>query len=443
MHKPEEYISVLLKLLKKSAAAEHAHVRRLEGRPEGPAAASPSTHVDVRGYVAEALALSESVSTEINSPMAHLWSNITVDPYPHHLADRDGFDVTIKMRYLLTEPLDVDRITVRIASAPPTPGRELTLETGAPVRMTKGIVRATVKTNMTVPGRYIVEQVVVHAGKLRFVHDFSGDAVKPEKLCFFPAPRGLTGRLEMPRDIHLEKLRAVEIVVETGENEILTGEVRIRSATAGLRLLTSALDVLEGPVDVDDDTPGSLALKDITAKTTIRLRLPYKSENELTEMLVRLEVDYTTAAGTFWFVETLSVLVALPLAVNVQDIFKDEALYSKFQVSTAAAEVPLRVYNVVLRDSKTFTALGGKGTSGSMTVFAKQPANFTFKVKRREGIPEGERAESLGLVVEYSNMDEGGFCPPRTLDGTDGSRAEVHAVPPVHEGARGGRAGRV
>ncbi|KAA8911750.1 trafficking protein particle complex subunit 10 [Sphaerosporella brunnea] len=431
MQKSEEYVSVLLKLLKKSAAAEKARLHRLAGKDDGetPIVQSPlgrlnAEHIDVCGYVSEVVKLSGDVSPEITTPMLNLWSDISVDPYPRHLTDRDGFEVGVRMRYLLNDSLPVDRITVRVVSAPPLQGRELTLESTSGVVMRRGIVKASVTTSQTIPGRYIVEQLAIHVGKLKFMHEFmarttpevplglvsnsaaAASLAKKTKISFYPSPRGLTGKLQMPKEIHLEKMRMVEIVVLAGENNISKGQLRIKSATAGLRLITSSLEALTGSdvVVVNAETPGTLGLQDFSAGSEIRLRLPYNSDNELTELMVRLEVDYTTEKGQFAFIETLNALVALPLAVNVQDIFKEHALYSKFQVSTAAAEVPLRICTVNLRDSKTFYAEGGQGTSGRMTVFSKQPANFTYKIKRKEDVVEPP--ESLALVIEYTNMDE-------------------------------------
>ena len=435
-------------------------------------------------------------------PMLHFWADISVDPYPRHLPDRDGFGVEVRMRYLLADPLPVDRLVVRLVSAT-TASREISLESArhSTIEMRKGVNRAIATTTVTVPGSYIVEQLTVHAGKLRFVHEFmaaSAGTVSPgrlallpavsnsavtaataaaaalaarkTKLRFFPAPRALTGRLEMPKDIFLDRMRSVEIVVSAGQNHVVAGELRIRSATAGLRLITASIEMIEGadavaaadePAAQTGGKPGTLALRDLRPRQRIRLRLPYSSDNELAELMVRLEVDYTTSgcAGVmFQYVDTLKVMVALPLAVNVQDIFKQNTLYSKFQVSCAVAEVPLRLFTATLAGSRSFEARGGKGASGNMTVFAKQPASFVYQITRRkkagdsrgakqddgddddddddgdddddddDGDDEGRLPESLRLVIEYTNMDEGPTPPgPFWFLEADGTaRAAAH-----------------
>jgi len=42
---------------------------------------------------------------------------------------------------------------------------------------------------------------------------------------------------------------------------------------------------------------------------------------------VKLEVEYDTAAGSFLFASSPRVSVSLPLGVNVQDAFKEDAYY--------------------------------------------------------------------------------------------------------------------
>ncbi|KAI5777162.1 hypothetical protein EDC01DRAFT_636092 [Geopyxis carbonaria] len=428
MQQPEEYINVVLKLLYKSATSEISRIQRICGNDEVvsllPLESShpfQPTNFNVKGYVAEALALSNSLSEEIVTPMQNLWSDITVDQFPRHCQDRDGFDVHLKMRYLLAEPLAIDKIAIKVISTG-TPSREIWLESLSVPNMQKGLVKCVVTTNNTIPGSYVAEELVIYAGKLKFVHEFMAKAglspslvtssrapnnsgIKKTKLNFFPSPRSVTARLAMPKMIHLEQTRTVDIFWSSGENTITKGEIRIRSATAGLRLITRSLEVLSETdlIGLHKDTPGTLDVKYCPPHTEIHFTLPYTSETDLIELMIRLEVDYTTSAGDFTYIDTLGVPVALPLAVNVQDVFKAECLYSKFQVCTAVGEVPLRILTANLHESRTFSTEAGKGTTGNLTVYAKQPANFIYKIRRKTAT---EGHEAMSLVIEYTNIDE-------------------------------------
>ncbi|KAG0636053.1 trafficking protein particle complex subunit 10 [Tuber brumale] len=437
MSRSEDYIRVLLKLLAKSSAAERARLRRrgvavLDGDER---AAPVNTSLDaqhfeeevgVDGCVEKIITLSLEIEKEITTPMSHFWDNIVVDPYPRHLDDRDGFEVLVKMRYLLEEEMEVQKLRVRIVN---TIGqvKEVWMDALGPITMKRGVVKVFARSSITTPGSYIVDKIILIANKLHFVHELitkstpntalglgstsvpAVPTVKKMKLSFYPAPRSLLVKLEVPKQINLEHMKAIELVLDPGKNNVTKGEIRLRSATAGLRLMTASVRFLEGSDVVSTgDKPGVFALKDLTQRKNVRFRLPYTSENELTELAIKVEVDYDTDNGNFSYANGLSVPVVLPLAVNVQDVFKPNALFSRFQVSTAIPDVPLRILKASLEGSRTFGACSGVGTEGSMVVFAKQPASFVYKITRKTGddVPKDKEPQPLALAIEYRSLDE-------------------------------------
>ncbi|RPB04129.1 hypothetical protein L873DRAFT_1759340 [Choiromyces venosus 120613-1] len=437
MNRSEDYIKVLLKLLAKSAAAERVRLRQrgvttLNGDEKS---APVDTSLDVQhleeevgvdGCVEKIITLSQDIGKEITTPMSHFWDNIAVDPYPRHLDDRDGFEILVKMRYLLEEDMEVQKLRVRIVN---TIGqvKEVWLDALEPVTMKRGVVKVFTRSNMIIPGSYIVDKIILIANKLHFVHELIAKsapnttlglgstpvtavpAVKKMKLSFYPAPRSLVVTLKVPKRIHLEHIKAIELVLDPGRNNVTKGELRLRSATAGLRLMIASVKFLEGSgVASAGDKSGVFTLKDLTPEKKVRLRLPYTSENELTELAVKVEVDYDTDNGNFFYADGLSVPVVLPVAVNVQDVFKPNALFSRFQVSTAIPDLPLRILKASLEGSRTFGACSGIGTEGSMVVFNKQPASFVYKITRKTGddVPKDKEPQPLALTIEYRSLDE-------------------------------------
>lgn len=398
MNRSEDYIKVLLKLLAKSSAAERVRLRRrgitaLDGDDREAASVDISLdaqhleeEVGVDGCVERIVTLSLEIEKEITTPMSHFWDNVIVDPYPRHLDDRDGFEVLVKMRYLLEEKMEVQKLRVRIVN---TIGqvKEVWMDALEPVTMKRGVVKVFARSNITIPGSYIVDKIILIANKLHFVHELitkstpntalglgstpvaAVPTVKKTKLLFYPAPRSLVVKLEVPKQIHLEHMKAIELVLDPGKNNVTKAELRLRSATAGLRLMTASVKFLEGSDSASmGDKSGVFALKDLTPEKKVRFRLPYTSENELTELALKVEVDYDTDNGHFFYADGLSVPVVLPLAVNVQDVFKPNALFSRFQVSTAIPDVPLRISKASLEGSRTFGARSGVGAEGSMVI---------------------------------------------------------------------------
>lgn len=424
MNRKEDYVKVLMKLLAKSSAAEKVRLRRrgigtLDDEPaekQGPLDDYIlEEEAAVTGYVSSIISLSEDIAKEISAPMSYFWSDIVVDPYPRHLINSDGFEVVVKMRYLLKEAMEVQKIRVRIVN---TIGqvKEVWMETPEPTMMKKGVVRALVKTNTTIPGTYMVDRIILTTNKLTFLHELMAGSTSPApiglspnpgaaipaakrvKLSFFPAPRNLIVRLEAPKRIQLEHTKTTEIVLDPGENEVLMGELRVRSATAGLRLMTSDLRVFEGEGVVEtNEKPGVITLTNLRKAQMVRLSIPYTSENDLTELSIKVEVDYTTSSGDFFFADKLSVAVVLPLAVNVQDVFKPESLFSKFQVSTAIPEMPLRILKATLEGSMSFEAMSGRGTEGSMASSFHLP--YAYRRAQKQLI-----SDSTGCVCKATSI---------------------------------------
>lgn len=133
------------------------------------------------------------------------------------------------------------------------------------------------------------------------------------------------------------------------------------------------------------------------------------------ELCLKVDVTYTTPnGGTFSFSKAPSVSTSLALGVNVQDVFKHDALFSRFTVSTATAS-PLRVFRSELLASDLFTShLGGAATDSESSsdnlpmVFPKQPVSLLYKIVRKPGstsltTPSGKDAKrTMYIKLHYS-----------------------------------------
>ncbi len=160
-------------------------------------------------------------------------------------------------------------------------------------------------------------------------------------------------RLSAAGDVQLDKNNSLELELSTGWNVVSSCEVKIKSATGGLRLLISEATVLGAFQPVKTPEGGSFTFSSIPADSAIRIRFPFSTEQDLLTVAIKVDVTYTTERGTFVFQSTPSAPIALALGVNVQDVFKHDALFSRFTVSTAT-ESPLRLYKSELLASKLF-----------------------------------------------------------------------------------------
>jgi hypothetical protein len=144
------------------------------------------------------------------------------------------------------------------------------------------------------------------------------------------------------------------------------------------------------------------------ASTTVQI--PYEIETMLPEISVKIEVEYVTAKGKFLFQSSFTIPIELPLDVNVHDHFKNDSLYSKFNIKTAS-HMPLEIIDVNLSGSETYEVYAPSEEKGPTVVFPKQPMAVTYKITTK-GDPDPESKQtnsaksSLALTVIYRVLQE-------------------------------------
>lgn len=236
-------------------------------------------------------------------------------------------------------------------------------------------------------------------------------AVKQSRVACFPRIEAFQARLYLSYFIHIDKPRHIEINYSSGWNDIQHAEVRLKAATAGLRLHTANATVASGDATINKKpNPGVIEIGNMSADTTATLTVPYDLESLLPDLTIKLEVEYFTENGQFQFYSSFTIPVELPLDVNVHDHFKNESLYSKFNIKTAN-HVPLEILDVTLEDSEEFEVSAPKKPKGSVHIFPKQPLSITYKIAKKsvEVItrrPSRTSIGSLALAVEYRCLDE-------------------------------------
>jgi hypothetical protein len=99
----------------------------------------------------------------------------------------------------------------------------------------------------------------------------------------------------------------------------------------------------------------------------------------------------------------------LPLDVDVNDIFKSQALFSRFSIRTTNT-IPLQITNIQVEESQAY-GVRALPCPLPMTVFDKQPASLTYKITRKntEGSKLDKKEAALALTVEYVRSDEAIF----------------------------------
>jgi hypothetical protein len=236
---------------------------------------------------------------------------------------------------------------------------------------------------------------------------------KSPRLLLYQRAEAFELKVFASRCMHLDRNRSLEIQLCSGWNDVQSGELHIRAATAGLRLQTSEVNVVSGELDVlRNSDPGVIRFESLPSGSRAKVRIPFSLEQDVNEVTIKLEISYTTGEGTFFFASNPSISIMLPLGVNVQDVFKHKALFSKFTISSADTS-PLRLLRSRLDDSDVFEARNGGDIRNPVVVFPRQPASLLYKITPRHvakpvdanGRPRKEKS-SLSLVIHYICLEE-------------------------------------
>ena len=277
-----------------------------------------------------------------------------------------------------------------------------------------------------VPGSYEIDRIDLIGSNLHLHYerevgqllDRADDILKSAHISLYHRADTFDVRLRPSRHIQLDRNSMVDVELDSGWNEITSAEVRVKAATGGLRMLTTEAKCV-GNSSIEFAKPpegGLFSFGLIPAHTTFRVRFPYNVEHDVAHVSIRIEATYTTKEGgqgaTFGFSKTPSVPIALALGVNVQDIFKHSALFSRFTVSTATHS-PLRLYKSELLDSDVFESAFGVAPSDPVVVFARQPASLLYKITRKRS-PDGAGPAEIGpkaqktmyLRLQYSVLQD-------------------------------------
>ncbi|PHH66744.1 hypothetical protein CDD81_5876 [Ophiocordyceps australis] len=408
----DEYIRVAVKLLASTCAAEK---ERLEGHSAPLSKAPKAGAVDsglVKGVVDKVLSLTRTLPSRTELPLTDFFTRVGLTDAPQYHQGRDSCSLGVELHGLLPTDFPVESATLTLATIDGGPCKQVLFEKRGEITLTPGVNKISLDCSSVVPARYRISQLSLQSHNVVLSHDMEAndggwkraEIFKLSDIRLFQRARVLDVRMVASKQTCLDKNNWLELELSTGWNALQRCEIGIRPATGGLRLLTREAKLVACGVEVAKTSEaGVFCLGPLDQDVEVRLRFPYSLEQDMPEVWVRVEVRYVSKAGDEYFLaKSVSAAVALALGVNVQDVFKHEALFSRFTVSTAKAS-PLRLYGSELVDSELFEARFGTAPGSTVTIFPKQAATLLYKVTRKAGAAgRGKRSRTMYMKLCYS-----------------------------------------
>ncbi|PGH33740.1 hypothetical protein GX50_03480 [[Emmonsia] crescens] len=426
----DDYVRVLLKLLGNYAGVAQSGQRasalqRKRISSAAPSSFSPVARTLVSNYVSDLFETSHSLSTEFSVPLKEFFGGIDISPTIHHFEAKDGILVQLSLRFLLGNSIEVDSVKMRLVNSAAVHNSEIWLENSDDVVVKSTMSKVLLPSFVSVHGKYLVDHIEVRVGNIVFVQhhglpssfppglrepgaDESGDEdERPFVFCYPPA-KGLQAKISPPYHINLGELRTIEVGLKSGWNNILKGVLRVKPATAGLRLRITEVSIVDGAIRLAGDAEsGQIDFTDFKPNSSARLSIPYTIEDDQTSLSARLEVTYETPDGQFSYFSATSIISTLPVSVNVQDMFKDDSLMSRFTISPAMV-TPLRILNCEIPSSEVYEVQSSIHHGEVLDVFPRQPASLLYKITPCGDKPlEADASKrSLALTIDFACLDE-------------------------------------
>ncbi len=402
-----EYISCLLRLL---------------GQVRGSQRTYSLSSVD--RYLADLWSFSENLTTSVSAKFSDFFSIKTLAPYVHHHQDRDGFFISMDLSFIGAGVEVADGLQMTLWSTHESSPPMINLHS-QPIKMGHSTSRIELNSNLSICGWYALDKLELKIGNIVFLEDYKdmvSALVNQSKLShyrslrffIYPPFRSLQATACPAPYLHLAQPRTIQIELNTGWNEIQACTLSMKSGTAGLRLhlhdaKVQALDGLErafltGP----KESTQAIQLADCPADSEYKILIPYTVENaDIPVISAKLDIEYSTAKGNFLYSSVITMNTILPVSVNVQDIFKESVLLSRFTI-TPATLVPLRLWRYEMKCSEEIYSVESHADSqDAMDVFPKQPASLMYKFTRLQPTLVPRSKESpVTLFIKFSCLDE-------------------------------------
>lgn len=234
--------------------------------------------------------------------------------------------------------------------------------------------------------------------------------VKGPAISCFPRVGALNATITAARKFRLGKTKNLELRLCTGLNAVVSAHFVLKSGTAGLRLRTGEAKAARRDVLIRPSaSPGVLEVSSIPKDSSTTIKIPYDTETNASNLRIRLEISYATGQGLFVYLLHAIVDVELVLDVNVEDVFKEHVLYSKFLLRSMCPG-PLRVLDARMEGSDALEVRPLISSFPVSMVNTKTRAYVTYQIRHsalRPSSSSGQTAKpTLPLTIEYRSVQE-------------------------------------
>ena len=226
---------------------------------------------------------------------------------------------------------------------------------------------------------------------------------KRKSLLVWARPGSFKVLVRHSETIVLDQPSSIKVELDAGQNDILRCRLLLKPASAGLRLHIAEAHSLHADTKIiGQPEPGSILIGVLQANTKACIEVPYSIETDLQDISLRVVAEYALPYGEFVFACSSRIPIQLPLAIGVQDLFRQNLLLSRFTIGTSTA-VPVRILDCHLESNIDYHVISPTWINEKIDVFVRQPMSLLSKILRNSNNNnDGKPAQKkLSLKVKY------------------------------------------
>ncbi|GAA5886852.1 hypothetical protein JCM6882_005915 [Rhodosporidiobolus microsporus] len=330
--------------------------------------------------------------------------------------DEDGLTAVVRIRNHLPCLVHVDEVRLKFATSA---GEQVWLTAGG-CDLPPGDTPVSVFCPVSVTGHLLLELSQLRFSRIIFQYshrplsrqhtavDFrsASIAAKQPALLVPVDYQAVLIDVEEPDAVHLDQDREAVISVDSGRNHVTRMTLRFASANEDLFFATTRASIHIGHCRLTSEDDGVLVLEDLRPFEVVKLRIPLGGDVAESVVKFVVQAEYNTSKrpqARRHFRRSFSYSIALPLAVNVQDYFRETCLLSKFSVTTDGVQ-GLRVRSAKIEAPESVLVKPCRPASDEpVFISALQTANFLFKLSCEN---PAAVAEPMRLVLSYSSLEQ-------------------------------------
>ncbi|KAI5954977.1 TRS130 [Candida jiufengensis] len=146
-----------------------------------------------------------------------------------------------------------------------------------------------------------------------------------------------------------------------------------------------------------------LEIENLKANELKHIIIPFKDIHESKIVNMEAKITYMIDEEQYSLTISYNVNISLSISVSVQDIFKTEFIYSKFQVGTINSKIPIKIISQDLQNEDFEIQSPTSANFENVIAFGEQPIIFFYKIfpKHNHKINDNDK---LKLTIAYTNL---------------------------------------